>query len=119
MSRTLSRAMSAATAAYAGYCFVRPDHLGRALDVDRSSRPAFEQLALVFGVRDSAVSALGLLGREQTVTAAMVIRIACDVGDGLVLASRAPQIRTKVLGTTLGWATLNLLALAVDRRRAV
>jgi hypothetical protein len=121
MSYRLSRLMSAATAGYAGYCFAEPGHLGKALDVDRSERSAYEQLARVFGVRDAAVSAFGLFGRsERTVRTAMRIRILCDVGDGIVLAARADddQVRAKVLGATLGWASLNFLALRLDVRRS-
>ena len=57
---------------------------------------------------------------EQAVGAAMVVRILCDVSDGVLLAARArdEQTRQKVLGVTLGWATLNILALLADRRRA-
>jgi hypothetical protein len=57
---------------------------------------------------------------EKAVTAAMVIRILCDVADGLILATKAPDdaTRQKVLGVTFGWASLNAAALAVDRKRA-
>lgn len=121
MSYALSRLMSAATASYAGYCFARPEHLGQALDVDRSERAAYEQLARVFGVRDAAISAFGVLGRsDRTVRTAMRIRILCDVGDGIVLAAKAgdDQVRAKVLGATLGWASLNFLAVRLDARRS-
>ena len=121
MSYPLSRLMSAATASYAGYCFARPEHLGQALDADKSQQPGFEQLALVFGVRDAAISTFGILGRsERTVRTAMWIRIMCDVGDGIVLAAKSDdeQVRAKVLGATLGWGTLNFLALTADKRRA-
>ena len=75
----------------------------------------------MFGVRDAAVSAFGVLGRsDRTVCTAMWIRIACDVGDGLVLAAKADddQVRGKILGATLGWGALNLLALTAHRRRS-
>jgi hypothetical protein len=121
MSHPLSRTMSAATASYAAFCFVRPEHLGQALEASKHEQAGYEQLALVFGVRDLAISSFGLLGRsEKTVSTAMWIRIACDVGDGLVLASRAtdPQVRTKALAVTASWGALNLLALRIDQRRA-
>ena len=35
MSYALSRLMSTATASYAGYCFVHPEHLGNALGADK------------------------------------------------------------------------------------
>ena len=121
MSYALSRLMSTATASYAGFCFARPEHLGQALGADKHEQAGYDRLALVFGVRDVAISAFGVLGRsDHTVRTAMWIRIGCDVGDGLVLAAKADDdaTRAKVLATTLGWGTLNLLALAADRRRA-
>jgi hypothetical protein len=72
-------------------------------------------------VRDLAISAFGVLGRsDKTVSTAMRIRILCDIGDGVLLATKAKddETRAKVLGVTLGWAALNYLALRVDRRRA-
>jgi hypothetical protein len=120
MSYALSRLMSAATASYAGYCFYRPEHLGEALGADKDEQDAYDTLALVFGVRDAAVSTFGVLGTEKAVRTAMWIRIACDVGDGIVLASRAEdeETRAKALGVTLAWGTLNFLALHLDKRRA-
>lgn len=120
MSYALSRLMSAATASYAGYCFYRPEHLGQALGADKGEQDAYDTLALVFGVRDAAVSTFGVLGTEKAVRTAMWIRIACDVGDGIVLASRADddETRAKALGVTLAWGTLNFLALHLDKRRA-
>jgi hypothetical protein len=120
MSYALSRLMSAATASYAGYCFYRPEHLGEALGADKGEQDAYDTLALVFGVRDAAVSTFGVLGTEKAVRTAMWIRIACDVGDGIVLASRAEddETRAKALGVTLAWGTLNFLALHLDKRRA-
>ncbi len=121
MSYALSRLMSTATASYAGFCFVRPEHLGEAMGADKHEQPGFDRLAEVFGVRDLAISAFGVLGRsDRTVTTAMWIRICCDVGDGIVLARRAEddETRAKVLAATLTWGTLNLLALRADKRRA-
>lgn len=121
MSYALSRLMSTATASYAGLCFARPEHLGQALGADKHEQAGFDRLALVFGVRDAAISTFGVLGRsESTVKTAMWIRIACDVGDGVVLAAKADddQTRAKVLATTLGWGALNVLALQADKRRA-
>jgi hypothetical protein len=121
MSYALSRLMSTATASYAGYCFAAPEHLGQALGASKSEQDGYDRLALVFGVRDAAISTFGILGRsEGTVRTAMWIRIFCDVGDGVVLAAKAPDdaTRAKVLGTTLTWGALNFLALSADKRRA-
>jgi len=122
MSYALSRLMSTATASYAGFCFARPEHLGQAMGADKHEQAGYDLLAEVFGVRDLAISAFGILGRsDRTVTTAMWIRILCDVGDGVVLAARADddETRAKVLAATLTWGTLNLLALRADKRRAL
>lgn len=120
MSYAWSRLMSAATATYAVYALAEPRHLGRAL-TSGPREADYDLLAQSYGIRDLSVSALGLLGRsERTVTAAMLIRICCDVGDGVLLASRLDddETRKKVLGVTLGWAGLNVVALLHDRRAA-
>jgi hypothetical protein len=122
MSYALSRMTSTATAAYGAFCLARPEHLGQAVGADGGDEQAgYDLLAQVFGVRDLAISTFGVLGRsDRTVRTAMWIRIACDVGDGVVLALRADdeQTRAKVLGATLGWGTLNLIAVSLDKRRA-
>ncbi len=120
MSYRLSRLMSAATAGYGAYALADPSHLGKALEVDKAEMPGFDVLARTFGVRDLAISAFGLLGKQgSTVRTAMKMRIMNDVGDGLVLAARTsdPQIRQKVLAVTMGWAALNAVALVVDTKR--
>lgn len=121
MSFALSRLMSTATAAYAGFCFAKPEHLGQAMGAGKHEQAGYDLLAHVFGVRDLAISSFGVLGRsDRTVGTAMWIRIFCDVGDGLVLAARADddQTRAKALGATLTWGVLNLTALKLDQRRA-
>jgi hypothetical protein len=121
MTMTWSRLMSAASATYGGYALSTPRHLGRFLTDDRKSQGDYDLLARTYGARDLAISAVGLLGRsERAVTAAMLIRVACDVSDGLLLAPRAKDedTRAQVLAITFGWAGLNLLALARDRRLA-
>jgi hypothetical protein len=120
MATSLSRSMSAATAAYGVFALAQPAHLWQALEADRSDRDGLELLARTFGVRDLAVSTLGLVGRsERTVRAAMALRIAFDLGDGALLAARTEgDVRRKVLAVTLGWAGLNAAALAVDALRS-
>ncbi|WP_139981688.1 hypothetical protein [Nocardioides litoris] len=120
MSYALSRVMSTATASYAVYALSNPEHLGQAVDAGKHEQEGYDLLAQVFGVRDLAVSTFGVLGRGRTVRTAMWIRIACDVGDGLLLAARAEddEVRAKVLGVTMTWGALNLVALTLDRRRA-
>ena len=120
MSYRLSRLLSTATAAYGGYALARPAHLWRVLEADRDDRDGLELLARTYGVRDLAISAVGVLGRSpRTVRTAMVLRIVMDVGDAALLSARTDDaaVRQKVLGATLGWAGLNALALAFDSRR--
>jgi hypothetical protein len=119
MTFPLSRLMSTATASYGVYALAEPRHLGNA--VDPKNAADYDLLARTYGARDLAVSSVGLLGRSpKAVTAAMLIRITCDVSDGLLLSAKAKDAATrqKILGVTLGWAALNALALAADRRRA-
>ena len=119
MSFTLSRLMSAATASYGVYALAEPRHLGRFVDPKHAS--SYDTLAHTYGARDLILSALGMFGRsERTVTTAMVVRILSDVSDAAILSRRAhdDDTRKKLLGVTLGWASLNTMALAVDRRRA-
>ena len=119
MSFPLSRFMSTATASYGVYALTDPRHLGNA--VDPKNAADYDLLAQTYGVRDLAVSAFGVFGRsDKTVATAMRIRILLDIADGVLLSFKAPdeQTRTKVLGVTLGWATLNLVALRADSKRA-
>ncbi|WP_028642257.1 hypothetical protein [Nocardioides sp. URHA0020] len=121
MSYPLSRLMSTASAAYGVYALSQPSHLWQALHSDRKDQAGLELLARTYGVRDSAISALGVLGRSDgTMRAAMLLRIAMDLGDAAVLGTmtKDPELRRKVLGLTLGWAALNTLALAIDTNRS-
>ena len=120
MTYRLSRFMSTATAGYGVFALVSPGHLGKALEAAPQDRPGMDLLAQTYGVRDLAISSLGIFGRSpRTVKAAMVLRIAMDLGDAALLSVRAEsdEVRTKVLAATLGWAGLNTLALLVDSRR--
>ena len=119
MSFPLSRLMSTATATYGVYALANPRHLGEVVDPKHADD--YDLLATTYGARDLTISTVGLLGRsEKTISAAMAIRIACDISDGLILATRAKDdaTRQKVLGVTFGWAALNTVALVSDRRRA-
>ena len=119
MTFPLSRLMSTATATYGVYALANPRHLGEVVDPKHAGD--YDLLATTYGARDLAISTVALVGRSgKAVRAAMLIRIACDVSDGLILAARAKDdaTRQKVLGVTFGWAALNAMALAADRRRA-
>ena len=120
MSYKLSRLMSTATAGYGAFALVSPEHLGNALDAGKADRPGLSLLAQTYGVRDLAISSLGIFGRSgKTVKAAMLLRIAMDLGDAALLSGKTDddEIRTKVLAVTLGWAGLNALALVIDSVR--
>ncbi len=112
--------MSTATAGYGAFALASPDHLGKAVQAEKKDMAGMNLLAQTYGVRDLAISSLGMFGRSATtVKAAMVLRIAMDLGDAALLSTRAEsdEVRTKVLAVTLGWAALNTLALVVDSRR--
>jgi hypothetical protein len=113
-----SRAMSAATAAYACYALLRPGHLSRAMEASPGERRSLDRLARTYGVRDLASSVLAVSPNPTLVRTAMGLRIASDLGDCLVLGSSTddPRVRRKVVAVTLGWATLNALAVAADER---
>lgn len=115
----LSRLMSVATAGYAVFAAVRPEHLGDAVGAHDAARPAWGALARTYAGRDLAVSAAGVCGPAPVVSAAMGMRIAMDLTDcaALLLATEDAAVRRKIAGVTIGWATLNTLALLADRRR--
>lgn len=119
--QTFSRAISVATLGYGVYALVRPEHLGRVMESDAFEKPTYDRLARAYGVRDTVIGALGLLGPTPTVVrTAMALRIAGDLADTVVLGMRAPngRVRTKVLAVTLGYAAVNAAALARDARRS-
>jgi hypothetical protein len=119
MTFPLSRLMSTATASYGVYALVNPRHLGDF--VDPSHAASYDTLAHTYGARDLITSAVALKGRsDKTVTAAMVMRVLSDLSDAAILSRRAAddETRQKLLGVTIGWASLNALALVIDRRRA-
>lgn len=118
MRYTLSRVMSLGTLSYAVFAFAKPRHLGDAVEPKHAER--YDVLATTYGARDLVISSVALVGSETVVRTAMTMRIALDVSDGLILARQAAdeEARNKLLAVTFGWATLNLVALTVDRRRA-
>ena len=119
MSFLRSRLLSVATAAYGVYALTEPRHLGAVLTSDPERQEAYDGLARTYGARDLAVAAFGILGRSpKTVTAAMLLRVALDLSDAAILSreARDTAARAKVLGVTVGWASLNALALVRDRR---
>jgi hypothetical protein len=120
MSFTLSRSLSAATAAYGVFALARPGHLASALGASDDRKPALDLLAHTYGARDLSVSAVALTASSAAlVTAAMGLRIVGDLTDAAILGltTADPKIRRKVLAVTIGWAAANTVALVLDRRR--
>jgi hypothetical protein len=119
MDYPLSRAVLAASAGYGVFAAVKPRHLADNADAPPAEAPAWDRLAYTYAGRELMVCGLGLLGGTRAVPVAMGLRIASDLTDATVLGTTAPtdKARGKMLGITLGWAALNALALAVDRRR--
>ena len=112
-STTAVRVMSLATAGYAAYCLVRPEHLRQALGSDD---PMWDTVARVFGVRDLAVSAVGVLGSPAAARAALKIRTAIDFGDATLLGLTIDgPSSTKAVAAAGGWGLLNLGVLARSR----
>ncbi len=119
------RAVSLATAGYAVYSLVKPEHLRqesrrqqppqqrRALGSDDEM---WDTVARVFGVRDLAVSAVGVLGSPTAARAALTIRTALDLGDAALLGLTLDgDARTKAVGAAGGWGLLNLAVLGRSR----
>lgn len=121
MSFTFSRVLSGATAAYGLFALVNPRHLGGVLTGDRREQQKYDLVATTYGFRDVGLSAVGMLARSpRTARTAMLLRIGFDISDAVVLAPVAENARSrnKVLAATLGWATLNTLAVVADDRRS-
>lgn len=115
-----SRLISVATLAYGVFALAKPRHLAQGIEAPPEQAPAYDRLAYTYAGRDLAISALGIAGPTRAlVTTAMGLRIAGDLADAATLGldARSSKVRGKVLGATLGWATLNAAALAVDLRR--
>jgi hypothetical protein len=115
----LSRAMSAATAAYGVYALKRPAHLAELMEADPRQRDFYRTLARAYGVRDLAISTVGVLGPDPAVRWAVRSRVAGDLVDCVTLGLRASDrlVRAKVVAVTLGWAALNVAALRWDESR--
>jgi hypothetical protein len=115
-----SKLVSALTLGYGVFALLKPRHLGRQMEAPAHEVSVYDQMARTYGGRDLAISGLALASRAPTlVSAAMALRVAGDLTDAAVLGAAAPnaQVRTKMLAATLGWATLNAVALAADRAR--
>ena len=89
------------------------------MDASGDRADTYEKVAYGYAARDIPISLAGILGPARLVEASMRARIAGDLIDSLALGAAAPNagVRGKVMGVTAGWAVLNALALAYDRRR--
>jgi hypothetical protein len=111
-----TRLAALATAAYAGYALAQPEHLHRLLPGEIAPQES-RRLALSYAGRDLPISLLGVLGPAPVVPVALALRLAGDATDAATLGSTTSgNARTKVLAVTLGWAAVNLVAFAADRR---
>ena len=117
---TASRVISAATAAYGLFAAVKPNHLPTALEAPEAQVPALKRMAYTYAGRDLSISALAFTGSADLIRASMVLRIIGDFSDAAILSTYTDKssVRTKVLATTLGWAAVNIAALAWDERRS-
>lgn len=121
MTHRASRLITTASAAYAVFALVKPEHLGKAMKAETDQLAGYQRLAYAYGVRDLTISSIGLLGRSQiAIRTAMGLRVASDISDCVVLLTRAdePAVKRKVAAVTLGYAALNAAALIFDERRA-
>ena len=89
------------------------------MEAGPSEHDALARIARGYGVRDLAISALTLLGPSATaIRIGAGLRIAGDLTDATLLSVRTDsgKVRAKVLAATLGWASLNTVALVRDLR---
>ena len=114
-----TRIMAALTAAYGVFALARPQHLPDAMNASGTERGTLLGFARAYGVRDLAISSAALSGRPRLAPTAAALRIASDLSDCVLLLRRTGDlgVRAKIAGATLGWATLNAVALARDLRR--
>ncbi len=121
MTHRASRLITTASAAYAVFALVKPEHLGKAMKADTSQSAGYQALARAYGIRDLTISSIGLLGHSRVaIRTAMGLRMISDVSDCVVLLVRAdePAVKRKVAAVTLGYAALNAAALVYDERRS-
>ena len=119
-SQPLSRLASAANALGGAVLVLRPQLLGRAMRSDAFEQPSYDSLARVYGARDVLLGAVGLAAQDpKVVRAALLLRVASDVADAVVLGTRSPnaRVRTGALASTLAWAVVEVAALRRDARR--
>lgn len=119
MTVSYSKMISAATAGYAVYAFVKPRHLGKALTKSPLKQPEYDLVARMFGPRDLAISTLAILAPSTHAReGAMIARVFLDLTDAAMLTPEARTMagKAKVLGATLTWAGLNVAAVVADRK---
>ena len=112
------RALGAATAAYSAVVIAKPEVLTTPTGLGDS--PASRTLGTAVGVRDLASGlAVAFAPSGLPLRLALLVRVAMDIGDSIVLGAAAPDkaTRTKVVGVALGWAALNALALLATREK--
>lgn len=116
MTYPVTRALAAAGAAYGAYCLARPDALAGALDLPPS--PTLRRMSYLYGARDVPLGAVTLAAHPSRLAVTTALRVAADIADAAVLAPMVRgSMRGKVLGVTLGWASLNATAYLIEHRR--
>ena len=105
------RILGGLAAAYGAHTFARPHSLMRAVGLEPGDLPVSQRhkgLGRAIGARDVVSGVSMMLAPAGTaMQAAIVARVACDLGDtigfGLVVPSR---FRFKVVAVTAGWGLL-------------
>jgi hypothetical protein len=112
------RALGVATAVYSAAVIAKPKVLTKPSGL--AETPATRTLATAVGARD-LVSGLAVTFAPSglPLRLALLVRVAMDLGDTVVLGLAAPDksTRAKVIGVTLGWAAINALALLATREQ--
>lgn len=113
------RVLGAATAVYSAAVIAKPEVLTTPTGLGDS--PASRTLGTAVGVRDLVSGlAVALAPSGIPLRLALLVRVAMDIGDTVVLGAAAPDkaTRNKIIGITLGWAALNAVALLATREKA-
>ena len=107
----LPRLLGGLTAVYGAYTFARPHSLMRAVGLEPRDLPGSQQrpgLGRAIGARDLVSGASMMLAPAGTaLQAAIMARVACDVGDTIGFGLAAPpRLRFRVVAVTAGWGLL-------------
>ncbi len=113
----LSRVLGAATAAYGAATIASPKLLTGPTGLAAGEPPAgLASMVRSVGVRDVAIgAAAALCPAGPVLRTALVLRIAADLGDAVVLGrALRGSAQAKTVGVALGWGVLNAVALTLE-----